>query len=78
MGREESQVDLLQEGGRLPGPEGGLLSSAGQGIVRGDTLADRAGDFIEAGHPGESSRVKEPRRTVLPRRSRSWVLGSWG
>ena len=41
-----------QEGGPLPGPETGLLSNTQKGIVRGDTCADKARDFIGKGHPG--------------------------
>ena len=51
LGREESQVDLSQEGGPLLGPESGLLSHTRQGIVQGDTRADKARGFIEEGHP---------------------------
>ena len=43
---------MLQEGGRLPGPETGLLSNTRKWIVRGDTCADKARDFIGKGHPG--------------------------
>ena len=46
------QVHLLQEGGPLPGPETGLLSNTQKSIVRGDTCADKAQDFIGKGHPG--------------------------
>ena len=45
-------VPLLQEGGPLPGPETGLLSNTRKWIVRGDTCADKASDFIGKGHPG--------------------------
>ena len=45
-------VLLLQEGGPLPGPETGLLSNTRKWIVRGDTCADKARDFIGKGHPG--------------------------
>ena len=43
-------VKLLQERGPLPGPETGLLSNTQKGIVRGDTCADKARDFIGKGH----------------------------
>ena len=49
----------------LPGPETGLLSNSRKCIVQGDTCADKARDFIGKGHPVESSRVREPRRTFL-------------
>ena len=45
-------VGLLEEGGSLPGPETGLLSNTWKLIVRGDTCADKARDFIGKGHPG--------------------------
>ena len=40
---------MLQEGGPLPGPETGLLSNTQKWIVRGDTCADKARDFIGKG-----------------------------
>ena len=40
---------LLQEGGPLPGPETVLLSNTRKWIVRGDTRADKARDFIGKG-----------------------------
>ena len=39
-------VNLLQEGGPLPGPENGLLPNTQKWIVRGDTCADKEKDFI--------------------------------
>ena len=45
-------MELLQEGGPLPGPETGLLSNTQKWIVRGDTCADKARDFIGKGRPG--------------------------
>ena len=45
-------VQLLQEGGPLPGPKTGLLSNTQKWIVRGDTCADKARDFIGKGLPG--------------------------
>ena len=45
-------VEMLQEGGPLPGPENGLLSNTQKRIVRGDTCADKARDFIGERHPG--------------------------
>ena len=44
-------IILLQEGGPLPGPESGLLPNTWKWIVRGDTHADKARDFIGKGHP---------------------------
>ena len=43
---------LLPEGGPLPGPKSGLLSNTWEWIVRGDTHADKAKDFIGKGPPG--------------------------
>ena len=43
---------MLQEGGPLPGPKTGLLSSTRKWIVWGDICADKARDFIGKGHPG--------------------------
>ena len=34
--------------------------------------------LLGKGTQAESSRVREPRRTALPRGSRSWVLWGWG
>ena len=48
---EESDIKLLQEG-PLPWSEAGLLSNTQKWIVRGDTCADKARDFIGKGHPG--------------------------
>ena len=45
-------VNLLQEGGPLPGPETKLLSNTKKWIVWGDTCADKARDFIGKGHLG--------------------------
>ena len=59
-------MESLQEGGPLPGPQTGLLSNTWKRIVRGDTCADKARDFIGKGPRVESRRVREPRRTALP------------
>ena len=45
-------MELLQEGGPLPGPETGLLSNTQKWIVGGDTCADKARGFIGKGHRG--------------------------
>ena len=52
----------------------GLLSDTQKWIVRGDTRADKARDFIGKGHPGESSGVRGPRGTALPCGSQPLVL----
>ena len=72
-----ASLPMLQEGGPLPGPETGLLSNTRKWIVRGDTCADKARDFIGKGTRAESRRLREPRRTALPRGSHSWVLWWW-
>ena len=53
-----SNSELLQEGGPLPGPETGLLSNTQKWIVRGDTCANKARDFIGKGHPGREQEGK--------------------
>ena len=45
-------LGALQERGSLPGSKTGLLSNTRKWIVRGDTSADKARDFIGKGHPG--------------------------
>jgi len=45
-------VVLLKERGPLTGPETGFLSNTWKWIVRGDTCADKARDFIGKGHLG--------------------------
>ena len=55
---KENLMGLLQERGPLPGPETGLLSNTQKRIVRGDTCADKARDFIGKGHPGGEQRGK--------------------
>ena len=54
----ETFFQLLQEGGPLPGPESGLLSNTRKWIVRGDTRADKARDFIGKGRPGREQEGK--------------------
>ena len=46
------EIQLLQEGGLLPGLETGLFSNTQKWFVRGDPCADKARDFIGKGHPG--------------------------
>ena len=45
-------LGALQERGSLPASKTGLLSNTRKWIVRGDTSADKARDFIGKGHPG--------------------------
>ena len=58
-------MKCCRKGNPLPGPETGLLSNTWEWIVRGDTCADKARDFIGKRHRVESSRVREPRSTAL-------------
>ena len=51
---------LLQEGGPLPWPESGLLSHTQKWIVRGDTRADKARDFMGKGRPGGEQQGQGP------------------
>ena len=51
-GKPFEPVDMLQEGGPLPGPKTGLLSNTRKWTVQGDTCADKARDFIGKEHPG--------------------------
>ena len=67
---------MLQEGGALPGHESGLLSKhknelsqETHALTKQETLLGRAAQV-------ERSRVREPRRTALPRGSRLQVYGS--
>ena len=68
---------LFQEGRPLPGPECRFLSNTQKWIVRGDTCANKARDFIEKGYPVESSSVRKSRRTALPCGSLPQVLWWW-
>ena len=45
-------MELLQEGIHFSASKTGLLSNTWKWIVRGDTCADKARDFIGKGHPG--------------------------
>ena len=60
---------VLQEGGPLPGPETGLLSNTQKWIVRGDTCADKARDFIGKGHPGR----EQPGKGTQENCSATWL-----
>ena len=53
------------------------MSNTWKRIVQGETHADKAKDFIGRGRPGREHRVREPRRTALPRGSQSLVLWEW-
>ena len=49
---------MLQEGRPLPGPESGILSNTRKSIVRGDTRADKARNFIGKEHSGGDHQYK--------------------
>ena len=70
----EYSLEVLQEGGPLPGPETGLLSNTQKWIVRGVTCADKQEILSGKGTQVESSRVREPRRTALSHGLQSQVL----
>ena len=64
-------VYVLQERGPLPGPKTGLLSNTRKWIVRGDTSADRARDFIGKGRPGREQQGEGTQED----RSATWLAG---
>ena len=51
-------AEMLLEGGPLPRPGTELLSNTQKWIVRGDTCADKAKNFIGKGHPGREQQGK--------------------
>ena len=53
-----SSGPVLQDGGPLSGLETGPLSNTGKWIVRGDTCADKARDFIGKECPGREQEGK--------------------
>ena len=65
---------LLQEGGPLPGPETGLLSTLGNELSEETHVLTKQEILLGKGTRVESSRVREPRRTALPHGSQSRVL----
>ena len=62
-------MEFLQERGPIPGLERGLLSNTWKWIVRGDTCADKARDFIGKGHPGGEQEGKGTQEN----RSAAWL-----
>ena len=57
---------MLQEGGPLPGPETGLLSKTlGNELSEETHVLTKQEILLGKGTQVESSRVREPRRTVL-------------
>ena len=65
---------LLEEGGPLPGPKAGLLSDTQNELSKETHVLTKQEIFLGQGTRVESSRVREPRRTALPRGSQSQVL----
>ena len=67
---------LLQEGGSLPGPERGLFSclTLGNELSEETHVLTKQKTLLGRGARVESRRVREPRRTPLPRGSQSRAL----
>lgn len=59
-------LGLLQEGGHLPGPESGLLSTLGNELSTETRLLTKQETLWGMGAWAESSRLREPRGTALP------------
>ena len=59
-------LGLLQEGGHLPGPESGLLSTLGNELSAETGLLTKHETLWGMGAWAESSRVREPRGNALP------------
>ena len=62
-------MGLLQEGGPLPGPETGLLSTLGNELSEETHVQTKQEILLGKGTWVESSRAREPRRTALLRGS---------
>ena len=69
-------VELLQEGGPLPGPESGLLSTTQKWSVQRNTRADETNDFIGKGLPGGEQQGKGSQENCFAHMARS--LGFYG
>ena len=65
---------VVGRGCPLQGPERGLLSNTQKRIVWGDTCWQSKRFYWERSTRAESSRVREPRSTALPRGPQSRVL----
>ena len=65
---------MLQEGGPLPGPETGSCLTLGNQLSEETHVLTKQEILLGKGTRVESSRVREPRRTALPRGSQSRVL----
>ena len=68
-----SYWECCRKGDPFQGPKLGSCLTLGKELSK-EIRADKARDFIGRGTQVESSRVREPRRTALPRGSKSWVL----
>ena len=66
---------LLQEGGPLPGPETGLLSTLGNELSEETHVLTKQEILLGKGTWVESSRVREPRKTALPHGLGFMVMG---
>ena len=59
-------VDMLQEGGPLPGPETGSCLTLGNELSEETHVLTKQEILLGKGTQVESRRVREPRRTALP------------
>ena len=66
---------MLQEGGPLPGPETGLLSTLGNELSEETHVLTKQEILLGKGTWVESSRVREPRKTALPHGLGFMVMG---
>ena len=68
---------MLQEGGSLPGLKNGLLPNTGNEVSEETHLPTKQQTLLGRHSRAESSRMREPRRTVLPFAELLWftVLG---
>ena len=65
----------MQEGGPLPGPETGLLSTLGNELSEETHVLTKQEILLGKGTWVESSRVREPRKTALPHGLGFMVMG---
>ena len=63
--QHEYDVDTLQEGGPLPGPENGFLSNSQKWIVQGDACVAKQKALLVRDAWAESSRVRKLKKTAL-------------
>ena len=72
-----ASVLLLQEGLLFPGPKWGSWLTLKNELSEETHVLRKQETLLGRGAQVESSRVREPRRTALPRVSQSWVLWWW-